>query len=157
MILIIFKTNKFLGIIVHFIDADYKLQTFLLSLPHISGCHTGVNQSELLKEIIQEFQIQDKIGFFVTDNAENNDTYISDLAVEFSFKKEDARCRCMGHCFNLVGRDLLFGDDPDRFEEDLDEKKEEAEDTMAMWLTKGPVGKLHNFVVWVMISPQRLE
>jgi hypothetical protein len=144
------------GIVVHFIDAEYNLQTFLLSLPHISGRHTGVNQSELLKDIIQEFQIQDKIGFFVIDYAENNDACISDLAAEFGFS-ENARCRCMGHCFNLASRDLLFGTDPDGFKEDLDGKKEDAEDTMAMWLKKGSVGKLHNFVVWAMISPQRLE
>ena len=72
------------GIVVHFIDAKYKLRTFLLSLPHISGRHTGVNQSELLKEIIYEFGIGDKLGFFITDNADNNDTCIYDLAGELA-------------------------------------------------------------------------
>jgi hypothetical protein len=57
----------------------YKLRTFLLGLPQIEGRHTGENFAERVGEIINEFGFEDRIGYFVTDNADNNDTCLEDL------------------------------------------------------------------------------
>src|SRR6267142_4510766 len=73
------------GIIVHFIDKQGKLCTFLLSLPEIVGSHTGVHIAESVAAIIHEFNLMDRIGYFVLDNADNNDTAITALAEEFNF------------------------------------------------------------------------
>ena len=73
------------GIVVHFINQHGKLCTFLLSLPEVVGSHTGVNIAEGVVAIINEFGLQDLLGYFVLDNAENNDTAIAALADEFKF------------------------------------------------------------------------
>ena len=76
--------------------------------------------------------------------------------MEYGFNKQKRRLRCMGHVINLVARSLLFGEDPDGFEEDNQTPKELLED-MKLWRKLGPVGKLHNCVVWINRSSQRLE
>jgi hypothetical protein len=54
-------------------------------LPEIVGSHTGVNIAESVAAIIHEFNLMDWIGYFVLDNADNNDTAITALAEEFNF------------------------------------------------------------------------
>jgi hypothetical protein len=78
------------GIVAHFIDKRGRLSIFLLSLPEIIGSHTGLNIAEGVTTIINEFGLKDRIGYFVLDNAENNDTAVAALAEEFGF---DARER----------------------------------------------------------------
>jgi hypothetical protein len=73
------------GIVVHFINNTGKLCTFLLSLPELVGSHAGVNIVEYITTIIQDYQIHDRIGYFVLDNADNNDTAVADLAETFGF------------------------------------------------------------------------
>lgn len=66
-------------------------RTFLLSLPHQQGRHTGANIAETVAETIYHFGLQEKVGFFVTDNASNNDTCIAALAREFNFNSKHRR------------------------------------------------------------------
>ena len=46
--------------------------------------HSGENQAEVIKEVIREYNLQNRIGYFVTDNAANNNTAI-DMLVASSF------------------------------------------------------------------------
>jgi hypothetical protein len=73
------------GIVVHFINQQGKLCTFLLSLPDVVGSHTGINIAEGVTAIIHEFGLKDRLGYFVLDNAENNDTAVTALADAFAF------------------------------------------------------------------------
>jgi hypothetical protein len=73
------------GIVVHFIDKHGKLRIFLLSLPEIVGSHSGLNIAESVSAIINEFGLENRIGYFVLDNADNNDTAIATLAEKFGF------------------------------------------------------------------------
>ena len=51
------------------------------------------------------------MGYFIANNADNNDTCIDDLSKEFGFDPLYRRLRYMGHIINLVARTLLFGAD----------------------------------------------
>jgi hypothetical protein len=64
------------------------------------------------------------VGYFIADNADNNDTCINDLSVEFGFNPLYRRLRYMGHVINLVAHMLLFGVDSSA----LDKEEEENED-----------------------------
>lgn len=79
------------GINCHFLDKNMNYRTFLLSLPHQQGRHTGANIAETVAETIYHFGLQEKVGFFVTDNASNNDTCIAALAREFNFNSKHRR------------------------------------------------------------------
>jgi len=63
------------------------------------------------------------VGYFIADNADNNNTYIDDLSIEFGFNPLYC-CLCyMGHVINLVARMLLFSVDLNALD-----KEEENED-----------------------------
>ncbi len=150
------RFTSLLGLTVHFLDDEGKFCTFLLGLPQIEGRHSGENLADRVSEIIHEYGFENRIGYFVTDNAESNDTCIEDLGVELGFNKQHRRLRCCGHIINLVARSILFGTDADAFEEDCRADKE-VQDEIKLWRSKGPIGKLHNIVHWVQRSGQRIE
>lgn len=146
----------FCGINVHFLDSEHRYRTFLLGLPRHLGDHSGVNIAETISKTIAHFGLQERLGCFITDNASNNDTAIQALAQEFGFNPFHRRLRCAGHILNLVARALLFGKDPDAFEELCTLEKTELENLLN-WRKHGPPGKLHNIIVWIRASPQRIE
>lgn len=150
------KFTSLLGLTVHFLDDEGKLRTFLLGLPRIEGQHSGENLAGRVSEIIHEYNLDGRVGYFVTDNAESNDTCLDELACELGFNKQHRRLRCCGHIINLVARSILFGTDADVFEEDCQANKE-LQDEMKLWRAKGPIGKLHNIVHWVQRSGQRIK
>jgi hypothetical protein len=144
------------GIVVHFIDHTRNLQTFLLSLPELVGSHKGTNIAECVGAIVGEFNIQERVGYFVLDNASNNDTAMEALAEEFGFDVKERRLRYTSHIINLVARQILFGADPDAFELEANVAKDELED-LQLWRKKGPIGKLHNIVKYIKDSDQRIK
>jgi hypothetical protein len=150
------KFTSLLGLAVHFLDDEGKFRTFLLGLPQIEGRHSGENLADRVSEIIHEYGFEDRIGYFVADNAESNDTCLEDLGTEFGFNKQHRRLRCCGHIINLVARSILFGTDADAFEDDCQAEKE-IQDEIKLWRSKGPIGKLHNIIHWVQRSGQRIE
>jgi hAT family C-terminal dimerisation region len=109
--------------------------------------HTGVNIASHVKGVIESFEIQHKIGYFVLDNASNNDTAMESLGAEFRINGEERRVRCFGHIINLAAKALLFGDDANAFEEELSNGSVASQEEHTHWMKKGPVGKVHIWVV----------
>jgi hypothetical protein len=66
------------------------------------------------------------------------------------------RLRCMGHIINLIARQILFGDDPDAFETGVS-MAQDPKVELLLWWRQGPVGKLHNIVIWISRSSQRVQ
>lgn len=56
-----------LGICAHFVAADYELKTALIALPFIYGRHTGITLSKIVLEVIQEYEIEEKVGYFMME------------------------------------------------------------------------------------------
>jgi hypothetical protein len=70
------------------------------------------------------YGFKENLGYFVADNATNNDTCL--LAIEQELEKQDIyfiavyrRTRCIGYNFNLIARALLFREDLDAVEIEL--------------------------------------
>ncbi|CAC9885918.1 unnamed protein product [Aureobasidium pullulans] len=145
-----------LGINCHFADEFGNLKTFLLSLPEQSGPHSGINIANNVAAIINHFDLADKIGYFMTDNATNNDTCIEALGTEFGFNPLHRRLRCSGHKINLVARAMLWGVDEEAFENELAHVTIEDQDLL-IWRRRGPLGKMRNTIIWIRSSPQRNE
>ncbi|KAM4061423.1 transposase-like protein [Hirsutella rhossiliensis] len=116
-------------------------------LPELRESHTGENIASQVAEVIESFEIQDKIGYFTLDNAKNNDTAVAALGHVFNFEGKQRRVRCFGHIINLVAKALLFGKDNEVFKSeerlDLDLARHD------LWRKRGPIGKLHNLVHWI--------
>lgn len=98
-----------LGVVAHFIDENLAPKTILLALPHHSGTHHGINLADTFAEVVSYYNIQDKLGAFICDNASNNKTCGERLATEFGFRWQEWNIRCFGHVLNLIYRAVLDG------------------------------------------------
>lgn len=145
-----------LGLVAHFIDSKGLPKSILLALPRQRGRHSGSNIAETIAEVICHHSLQEKIGYFVSDNAKNNPKALSYLVAEFGFNAQHCWLRCIGHIFNLCGQAVLFGKDSDAFEREVSDLEVEQLQ-LREWRKKGPIGKLHNVLVYLDASPQRWE
>ena len=90
--------RNFLGICGHFIDHLYVPRTILLGLPRIFGEKSGIEQAAHITPVLSQYGITaSNLGWFVLDNASNNDTTLENLAGSFSFTVKERRLRCAGH------------------------------------------------------------
>jgi hypothetical protein len=48
----------------------------MIALKRLHEAHSGENIDSLLIEIINDFDLKERLGYFVTDNASSNDTYV---------------------------------------------------------------------------------
>jgi len=65
-----------LGVISHYISETGELQQAVLSLLKLDGPHSGVNMASSVLGVIKDYGIASKVGYFMMDNAESNDTMI---------------------------------------------------------------------------------
>ena len=142
------------GVLVHFVDADYHMRNFLLSIPEIEGKHSGINIAETALTILNEFDILDSLGYTVTDNASSNSVALEVMANELDFNKDHKRLRCMGHTINLIAKAVLFGNNPASLQKEIEEARKDLAQ-LKLWRSRGPIGKLHNVVKFILGSPQR--
>lgn len=154
------KMKTFCGIHAHFCTSK-GYTTLLLALPRQAGHHTGVKVAETIIKTMSTFGItSDRVGWSVSDNASNNDTCLEAVAEQLDLNANERRLRCAGHVLNLIGQNILFGTDKSTLEPEDVEITKEA-DTLALelakWRKRGPVGKLHNLIVWIRRSTLQRE
>lgn len=158
--------HSVLGIVAHWCHL-YRPITLLLALKEVKGSHTGENLSHHFYAAMKEFSLLSKIGYFMMDNASNNNTFMTHLTnllqysseVEKDIDLNTYRLRCFGHIINLVVRQLLFGEDYEMFEVEVlvTELQKKEEEELELWRKKGCIGKLHNLVMYVKGSTQRID
>lgn len=95
------------GMVGHFTLKEGKLECLLLSLTGIKGSYTGENQANMVLATLNSYDICNRLGYLVMDNATTNDTlmdYISaDLESErISYDPWHYRLRCNSHIINLT-------------------------------------------------------
>jgi hypothetical protein len=75
------------------------------------------------------------------------------------FEATERRLRCAGHIFNLVAHSILFGTDNANLEPigDAIHDDDILSLELAKWRSKGPIGKLHNIVLWIRRSALHRE
>ena len=79
------------GVFAHFLDSLGKKKKILLSIPSIDGSHTGEAIAKGVSEIIKEFGLKKRVGYFVLDNAGNNNTAVEALGQMFDFSPRKRR------------------------------------------------------------------
>jgi hypothetical protein len=169
------STNNllFLGIVAHFVrQNDKQLSKALLGLRTIGG-HSGEEQFNILRTVLEEYDIIDNLGVIIGDNATTNDTLCRTISVWFEengkpeWNAQNQRIRCLGHIINLIVQAFLFaGTANSPSEEDLQsyeaEGQKEVELTDSQKQTRrdkfrllGAIGKLHNIVIHIRSSSGR--
>jgi hypothetical protein len=125
-------------------------------LPRQKGRHTGSNIAKTVAEIFCHYGLEKKVEYFISDNARNNSEPLGFLGTEFHFDPQRRWLRGVGHIFNLCRQAVLFGKDFDPFAREVrDLQLEELQ--LVKWRRRGPIGKLHNIIVYLDASPQRWE
>jgi hypothetical protein len=97
-----------------------------------------------------------KIGWFITDNASNNDTAIQARSRRIGFNAVERRVRCGPHTINLVGQMLLWGKDNDAYGNALSTELVNEDKFMEEWRHKGPLGVLLQIIAYIK-TPQQVE
>jgi hypothetical protein len=74
------------------------------ALLQITGAHSGEAIAEVVIAIFKEFNITvGKLGYFVLDNAYNNNTTITNIALKIGFNATKRRLACSPYTINLIG------------------------------------------------------
>jgi hypothetical protein len=131
----------------------------------VYGEHTGENIGSVVLELLREYDIGgDQIGYFMLDNASSNDT-----AVEFILKdlcpwmkskqRRYRRLRCLGHIINLCCQAFLMGRNCEKYVAKLEKHYQRGDYTKVeeLWKKFGCLGRLHNLVRYIRLTPQRRE
>jgi hypothetical protein len=113
--------------------------------------------AEVVLLILQKFGITARtIGYFVLDNATNNDATVASLALKLSFDPKARRLRCGPYIINLIGQKLLWGRDGEAYNNEVSEAIElDAEhELMEEWRDDGPLGILIAILSYIK-TPQQ--
>ncbi len=144
-----------LGVVAHFLTRELlELKTLLFKLSVISN-HSGAEQAMVLLILLKDDGIDhDKLGWFVLDNATNNDTTLEELSKSIPFDPRNKRLRCAGHMINLAAHSFLYGQDSSKLESKLKQDQSDVS-RLELWRQRGPVGKFHNLVFHITLSTRR--
>ncbi|KAA8617835.1 Dimer-Tnp-hAT domain-containing protein [Pyrenophora tritici-repentis] len=147
----------FFRVVAHFANASGVIQDLPIALPHLAGSHTGDAIADTIKKTLQEYSIgSDKLGYFVLDNAANNDTAVSSLAHAYDFNAAHRRLRCGPHTLNLIGQAIIFGSNQEAYNNNNDEQLQTEEVYMQEWRQEGPLGVLIDVINHIK-TPQQHE
>jgi hypothetical protein len=105
----------------------------------------------LYKKLSSYGVTSNRIGWFVANNASNNDTCLKALSDLLKFETTKRRLRCVGHIFNLVAHSILFSTDNANLKPISDAIYDDdiLSLELAKWRVKGLIGKLYNLVLWI--------
>lgn len=141
------------GICVYHLDRDGKPRDYILGLPSIIGQHTGVNIAAVVDATLKSFRISTRnLGYFILDNATNNNSAIDALAIKYDFNARYRRLRCACHIINLAAQQIIFSKDHEAFE-NAEEYLDEEEAFLDEWRKVSPLGVLID-VVASICTPQ---
>ena len=84
----------YMGGTAHFIDDDFSLQSRLLEIRRIEQATTSANLAMELEEVMDTWQIRNKVIAIVTDNAANIVAAVRKLGIK--------HVPCFAHTINLV-------------------------------------------------------
>jgi hypothetical protein len=161
-----------LAICSSFIDAQDHFHNILIAIRPVLG-HSGSNQWETLRPVLQDYGIMEKIGILIGDNSTTNDVLCRKMANhlgvenQINWNQTHHRLRCMGHILNLIVNAFLFTngseeqlmelyDKEDESGEELDDKGQK-ERANSIRTKMGVMGKIHNLVVHIRASPNRTK
>lgn len=69
-----------MGIISHFLNSQGELKHKVLAVRELQGDHSGENQAIVVVDVLTDYEIEERLGFFVGDNASSNDALCKSLS-----------------------------------------------------------------------------
>ncbi|RYO14557.1 hypothetical protein AA0111_g11924 [Alternaria arborescens] len=148
--------RSFFGVVAHYATAEGAVKDLPIDLPQLSGVHAGERIASCIENTLRKFGITaSKLGYFMLDNAYNNDAAIKTLGSKYGFVASHRRLRCSAHTINLVGQAVLFSSNKDTFDNDAVNLQDE-ERFLLEWRKRGPLGTLLDVINYIK-TPQQHE
>jgi hypothetical protein len=98
----------FFGVVAHYATAQGFVKDLAIDLPQLSGVHSSERIASCIESTLRKFGITaSKLGYFVLDNAYNNDAAIKTLGSKYGFVASQRRLRCSAHTINVAAQALL--------------------------------------------------
>jgi hypothetical protein len=150
----------------HFIDNTGKRRHVLLALRRVDGSHTAENIKAIVVSILREYHIdtEDKVGYFMLDNASNCDAAVrlilQELFPHWTDKRiKRRRLRCLGHVVNIAAKKFLDGDTTKDVFRGLKEVFLEGpeEEMLPPGYRGGALLTLHSLIRYIRMTPERRE
>ncbi|KAK8096312.1 restless-like transposase [Apiospora kogelbergensis] len=113
-----------------------------LAISEMPGRHQGEDVARVVSDLVTKFDIGEKIGACVTDNASSNDTAMDHLGETFDWggwTGRRRRGRCFGHILNLAARPLLHGNAEQPVETFIETHEQLTDAEYDLWRRGGPV------------------
>lgn len=118
------NSKAMLGVIGHWLTADFQYHERVLEFTEIHGIYSGENIAEILHITLAELRIEHKLLTITADNATNNESLLSELYLNLTekvrdtdaatsdikrlrFQGVDSYVRCIAHVLNLIVSDVL--------------------------------------------------
>lgn len=93
------------GITAHWINKDFKTCEAIIAMKQIIGHHTGTNLAAHLLEVLNQYNITDRVFCITADNASNNHTMALQLQRLIpQFFADEHLLGCLAHVINLSAR-----------------------------------------------------
>ena len=104
--------QSYYGITIHFIDDNWTLQSLPLDFIQNKGRHTGKDIANLIRDVMEEFDVKSRIQGITLDNSAANTTCMVELSEVLpdegiEFDSENCYFRCFAHILNLGVQDTL--------------------------------------------------
>jgi hypothetical protein len=89
---------------VHYVNSCSNLQDLPITLPQLIGAHSGERLAEGILKTLDLFSINARtLGYFVLNNASNNNLAVLAIARKIGFSVTNRCLRCGLHTLNLIG------------------------------------------------------
>lgn len=151
------------GIVSHFTSEEGILCELLLSLSEQQDSHSGFNQAQTVLNTLTSYNIRNRLGYFVLNNAYTNDALMEHISADLEseaiiYNARQHRLRCNGQIIDMAVSAFLFGKHPEA------EVQAESNDTSpvspstsdpSLWRKMGPLGKLYNIIIYITASTPR--
>jgi hypothetical protein len=144
------------GVVASFVDDSRKCQTAMLAFKEMTDCDDGKAIAANILAVINDYDLRNKVRFFVLDNASSNNTAVAVLGETLQFDPRVRQLRCVGHILNLVAQQLLFGSDFEKFESEV-ARVADLREEVKVWRAQGLIGIVAMIVRWINKLPGRVK
>jgi hypothetical protein len=72
-----------MGVVAHYANNIFKNRIIMIALKRLHEIYFGENIGSLLIEIINNFDLKERLGYFITDNVSSNDTCVYHILISF--------------------------------------------------------------------------
>ena len=101
-------------VVSHFVNENMQQQIILLALKKLQKTHFDENMIQIVFATLNDYEIRNKLNYFVMNNAKNNDIMMKIISKIFRLQHDidydsiEHRLRCLSHIINLVVQTYLF-------------------------------------------------